>query len=565
MKRNTGKILCAFLGLAILLTATGCGGSNPAEGKNSAVSGETAKPVTLTVMMHGVNQMTGVQDDPVTKEVAKETGITISVISDSGMDLNTQLSALIASDDLPDIVYANTPEQRNLLMNSDQVIPLDNLMATHGKNIAGNKYGAQTINFSKNFFSKDGKLYYVLLDDGLSYQAGYPMVAPYIRWDIYKAIGAPPVKDMNDLLSVLKKMQDAYPKTSDGKKVYAISGCLADPSWNTFSLTAAEAFMGFRKLDNYGLAGTYVYDKSQYVNAMATADSPTWTLFKFFNKAFQMGILDPDAATMKYDQWKEKLDAGQVYYTPFSWFAGLPVMNDPNKLFLPVKFENFVNDSFTCDYATPTGGGYSYAISKKCKNPERALDLLNFVWSYDGAYLMANGVKGVNWNLQNNVPTLTDQYVKDFKAGKVKAPLFQSFTGPLMDDRTNTPINLMNSIAYFEKYETSNPMVQDYLKTYNVSVPVQVFEKAKYHTWDGYSDALAPYPSDLKDIDSNLQDYILTNMPKIVLAKSDAQFESMRTKIVKDTNSMGAQKLFDFRKPDYDKTQSKLNSINQAQ
>lgn len=77
------------------------------------------KPVTLTVMMHGINQMSGVQDDPVTKAIEERLGITIDVISDSGMDLDMQLNSMIASDDLPDIVIAMTPEQRSLLLESE--------------------------------------------------------------------------------------------------------------------------------------------------------------------------------------------------------------------------------------------------------------------------------------------------------------------------------------------------------------------------------------------------------------------------------------------------------------
>ena len=119
-----------------------------------------------------------------------------------------------------------------------------------------------------------------------------------------------------------------------------------------------------------------MYKRQGYINAMENADSPTWQLFQYWNKAYQMGILDPECVTMKYDQWVEKIQAGQVLYAPFSWFATVPVMNDPNKTFLPVTFENFENDSFTCSYAY-TPGADPYAISKKCKYPERAMELLN--------------------------------------------------------------------------------------------------------------------------------------------------------------------------------------------
>ena len=76
--------------------------------------------------------MSGVQDDPVTKAVEEKLGITMDIISTSGMDLTAELNALIASDDLPDIVVGITPEQRQLLVDSEQIIPLDGLVEQYG-------------------------------------------------------------------------------------------------------------------------------------------------------------------------------------------------------------------------------------------------------------------------------------------------------------------------------------------------------------------------------------------------------------------------------------------------
>ncbi len=559
--KKASKFFGVLLVMAIVLSAAGCGGNagstetgsagGNTQKSNTAATQQELKKATISVLMHGVSQMTGVQDDPVTKEIEKLTGISIDVMSDSGMDLTTQLNALIASDDLPDIVVGITPEQRNVLLGADAVIPLDDLLAARGSEIASKGAGRFAVEFSKKYYSKDGKLYFIPVRAGVDYQAGFPTVAPYIRWDLYKAMGEPEVKTMDDLLNVLKQMQDKFPKTADGKKTYAMSGCLADPGWNTFSLTAAEAFIGFRKLDNYGLVGTNIFALDRYVNGMESADSPTWKLFKYFNKARQMGILDPDTVTMKYDQWAEKIMAGQVFYVPFGWFATVPIDKDPGKIFLPIKFENFENDAFTSSYAY-SQGQCPYAISKKCKNPERAMDLLNFVWSYDGAYLLSNGVKGESWDMVDGKPQMKDEYVRQLKAGEAKGPLFTAFAGPFMDERTDTPITLANSEEYFKQYNSSG-MVKEYCDKYGVNAPIENFKKAKYHTWDEvWQYGLKPYEGELKEIDNKIKEYVLNNMPKIVLAKSDAEFEQMRVKIVKDVNSMGAQKLTDFRKPDYD-------------
>lgn len=514
---------------------------------------EAQETVTLRVLMHGINQMSGVQNDSVTKAIEDRLGIVMDVISDSGMDLNMQLNAMIASDDLPDIVVAMTPEQRKLLIDSGVIIPLDDLLAQYGGEITGKAAGRMMLDYSRKYYGDGEKLYYVNLRAGEDYDAGLPTVAPYIRWDIYKQIGLPEIKDLDSLLDVLKKMQDAYPQTEDGKKVYAISGCLADPGWNTFSLTAAEAFFGYRKLDNYGLAGTKTSDVSSYFNFMENADSPTWQIFKFFNKAYQMGILDPDCVTMKYDQWAEKIQAGQVLYAPFGWFANVPIMNDPGKVFLPAKFGSFYNDSFTCSYAY-SQGQTACAITTNCKHPERAMQLLNYAWSYEGAYTFVNGIEGVDWEIVDGLPQLTDQRVAGLMDGSQAAPLFNAFFGPFIDERTGTPITLTKTKEYFARHLMTD-YVKEYCQIYNISVPIENYAGAKYHTWDeAWERGVTAYTDDLKEIDNRVQEYVLTNIPRIVISESDEAFEQARQAFMADLNAMGAQQLIDFRTGDYEKT-----------
>ncbi|GHU73740.1 hypothetical protein AGMMS49992_13350 [Clostridia bacterium] len=543
------KVLAMAMVVTLVLTGMVFGIANAEE------------PVTLTVMMHGINQMSGVQSDSVTNAIRDRLGITMDVISDSGMDLNIQLNAMIASDDLPDIIVAMTPEQRNLLLDNEVILPLDGLLDQYGGEIANKAAGVTMLEYSRKYYGDAEQLFFINLRAGEDINAGIPTVAPFIRWDIYKSIGAPPIADLDSMLDVLKQMQDAYPVTEDGRKVYAISGCLADAGWNTFSLTAAEAFYGYRKLDNYGLAGVKTSDVSQYINFMADADSPTWELFKYFNKAYQMGILDPDSVTMKYDQWAEKIQAGQVLYTPFGWFANVPIMNDEGKYFLPAKFDEFLNDSFTCSYAY-SQGQIAYAISAKSKHPEKAMELLNYAWSYEGAYTFVNGIQGTDWDVVDGLPQLLDSHVADLRAETVEGPLFSAFFGPFIDERTNTPVILTNSKEYFGKYLMTDA-VKEYCDDYGIAAPIDNYNTAKYHTWnEAWDRGVAPYTGDLKEIDNRLQDYILTNIPKIVVCDTDEAFERMRESFMADVYAMGAQELIDFRATNYADT---VNAVLEMQ
>lgn len=50
-----------------------------------------------------------------------------------------------------------------------------------------------------------------------------PTYGPYIRWDLYAELGYPPINTLEDLLPVLKQMQELCPVTETGEKTYAFS------------------------------------------------------------------------------------------------------------------------------------------------------------------------------------------------------------------------------------------------------------------------------------------------------------------------------------------------------
>ena len=524
--------------------------------KTSSESTEEREDITLTILMHGGASVSGIQDDPVTKYVQEKLGITMDVISDNGMDVDATLNAMIASDDLPDIVVAQFDRHANLLVEADAVLPLDDLLETYGQNIVGSEAGAKALFLQQNYSavgSGTDATYFVPVLVGLNYISGFPQVAPYIRWDVYEQIGAPEVKDFDDLLNVLKQMQDACPQTDAGKKVYAISGGLADGAWNNWTLTAIEAAIGWRRLHNSGLNYASVADPTIMVNGFEGEDAPVWRLFRWFNKAYQMGILDPEAATMKFDQWSEKISGGQVLYAPFgqaTFSATGMIENSADKYFMPLPFESYENDSFTAYY-----GGDSalcqYAISKNCEHPERAMELLNFIWSEEGAYLFANGTpQGDGWDIIDGEAQLKPAYIAGREDGSIEPPLFASFIGTYVNPNTGTPYNLMNTDKYYAEY-MADEHTQAYCEKYGVDSPLEIYDQVEHNLWPNYELFMPIMEGELLDKANALNEYCLTNLTKMVFAESDEEFEAMRQEFMSDIKEMGSDEVFAFMSEGY--------------
>ena len=50
-----------------------------------------------------------------------------------------------------------------------------------------------------------------------------PIYGPYVRWDLYKKLGYPKMDTLEDLLPVLKQMQELEPTVGNGDRTYAFS------------------------------------------------------------------------------------------------------------------------------------------------------------------------------------------------------------------------------------------------------------------------------------------------------------------------------------------------------
>ena len=119
---------------------------------------------------------------------------------------------------------------------------------------------------------------------------------------------------LQDFLNVLKEMQD-YANENDlaeGKTVYAISGWSDWGLWPWWLANVRE--MGYLDLANGAIVNRETLEVDVNYNTEAF-----WDSLKFYNKAYNMGLLDPEAFTMKNDQFWEKCQNGQVLMAHASW------------------------------------------------------------------------------------------------------------------------------------------------------------------------------------------------------------------------------------------------------
>ena len=228
-----------------------------------------------------------------------------------------------------------------------------------------------------------------------------------IRWDLYQQLGHPEVKDLEDLMSVLKQMKEICPTDDNGKPTYAMS---LWPDWDgnyvMYVKAMATAYYGY---DEFGF-GHYNVTNGEYYDALA-ANSPYLEMLAWFNELYREGLLDPDSMTQTYTDMIEKVQNGGVFFSIFNYAGSLAYNKaehyDNNKIMetlLPAEACPIVGGLSTL------GGNRVWTIGSKTQYPELCMEIINWLCTPEGRLTMDYGPKGLCWDYDENGKT----YFTDF-------------------------------------------------------------------------------------------------------------------------------------------------------
>lgn len=559
------KVIALLLAMCMLAAiCVGCGQKDPVSGteqasgsgteEGSGASESEAKEI-FTIKHVSLNGATYtdhfnnyVKDSAVYKELVKQTSCEIEEI---GLD-NDQASIRITNGDLGDMMKLYGTSNVDLLIESDKLLPLDDLIAQYAPELLEDLAGP--LSYAKEY--GNGHIYFIPINMGTSALASDVVARNLysVRWDLYKALGYPEMKNPDDLVKVLTDMVALEPKTSEGKPVYGASFYVTNTSF--FGMVACfEGTYGWTDIK-----GHYVMkDKNdEIVYSMIDEEGPYWWAVDFYNKAYRAGILDPDSFTQQVADYNAKIESGQILCNIYSGksYNAKQIANDPNTIkgFVEVPVEG------TMVY----GGGYvpygskdsnSIAIPKSCSNPQRVMEFIAYVLSEDGSRMLMSGVQGVHWDYVNGVPTYnaeTAAIIRNggeeyYKTGIRQDPLQYMIAyegGVLHSD--GYPIDLKVSKEYKASMEYL-PVQKDFSKYYGVDYPVQIFEKyiaeGKIYDTSVYDEriSLGTMDEETQRIDAKCLSIALEAIPKLVKAADQATFDSIKAETLAELKKAGAE------------------------
>ncbi len=450
MNKCMKRILALSLAFVMIFSITGCAKSEKVktttagdDTKTETTNGtadtqdntnkiDHSKTITLDIFSAQTNYQ-GIQPGWFAKIVKDKFNIELNIIAPNvagGGDTLYQTRS--AEGNLGDIVIIDRAKMKDCV-ESDIILDITDYYnnSTYVKNFD------QSIQATKEFIGS-GSIYALSGSSTCKatepvFENQSPYVGTFMRLDYYNELGNPEIKNTDDMLNILKQMQDAHPLTEDGKKVYAFS-LFGDWDGDYMALASKYAFLyGYDE----GKAG-FLFpspDATSY-SEIADDNGVYHSALKMFFDANQMGLVDPDSSSQNWDTVSNKMKIGQTLFSFWPWLAfsfNTTENKDAGKgmAFIPVKDQKLVNDGYNRYGSTQLCIG----IGSKTKYPDRVFEFIDWMASSEYVYYTPGsaGIKGVTWDMVNGRPELTELGYKCVSDGK-STMLPDEYGGGSFDD-----------------------------------------------------------------------------------------------------------------------------------
>ena len=308
----------------------------------------------------------------------------------------------------------------------------DDLLEKHGPDIKKNLAMALKKNSDK--FGGGVKTYgfgHNASSTAFASEAGF--YHPDIRFDLYQQIGSPPIPNLMAYLDVLRRMVAVAPAGDSGLPSYGIS---LFKDWDGDTVMSVKCMGAFYGYDEFGF--TMYHAETNTTQPIFDDNSLYMQGLKFFNRAYQMGILDPDSATQTFSDLTEKYADGRVYWSIFSWLG--PSNYNTSERLAQGKgmFGVPAADQKNVVYGTNIYGGERvWAIGSKAKYPERIMELINWLCTPEGIMTHHWGPQGVTWDYDENSKAYLTPLGIQIQDGDKRAQMPESAGGGQFMDGEN--------------------------------------------------------------------------------------------------------------------------------
>ncbi len=520
MKNKLSKSL--FLGffsivfsLSFLLLLASCNIKN----KN-----EDNKPITFTMYTSDLTDSMPF-DDPVAREITKRTGVILDLQYPKQSNADS-ISLMLVNNSYPDLIFVKNDLAR--FIKNKAVIPLDDYIEKYGQNMK-KLYGSEIV-----------KLRYSLEDSSIYNVGTYELKRTInelsgnmqLQNAVLKEFGYPKVTTLEDYENIMQAYINKYPEIN-GHKTIGLSLLTDDWYW----------YVGLSNPGNYVLGlpddGQWIVNQDTFESTYKFLYPEMKIFYKWLNKIYHKGLLDPESFTQTHDMWKNKLSGGYVLGTTYAYWGLTEIkkelensgMTERTLAYLPVTAGKSYMDPSLKDYGY--SGGWGIAISVDCKDPVKAFKFLDWMCSEEAQILTNWGFEGIDYlyDSQGKRYSITVSS-KQNGVGQWLYPFPQGGTGYL--DSTGNPLGKSQRETVIAEY---NYAEKETLKAYGAEIWTELFPQPDDLGVSKHGQ-IWQYPLNAKStaIIDNADAFVKSSLIEMILGPEgdfDAAWEKMQTELRK--------------------------------
>lgn len=408
--RSSLKAALVALGASMVLAApvfAQGGKETPAAPKQAEATADASgklspEPVTIKVMMMDHPNQPCKNYGPAQQEIFKKTNVKLDyeIIPYSSFD--EKKSVLLATNNWPDIGYIRATDIPTYA-NTGIFEPL--MQYVNEKDMPNfYKFWQQFPDMKK--YMVDGELYAFPVIQREETANGF---GPVMRTDLLEKAGLTTPQTWDEVLDDLAVMQKQNPGTIG----------LTGRKGTKQLMKTLSYFLG----SGYGSNGLYYdYDKGGYVYGPATQEFKA--VLRWLNKAYSMGVLDPDFATTTKEQMDSKLSSGKaLMYVDNSGFGQtytlslrkVPGQENGKLQIIPIP-ENEFGQRRAISYTKDLADRF-FAVNASSKHIPTIIKLIDWMYGREGSDITNYGIEGYSFEYdKDGNPQFKQEYLDKMKA-----------------------------------------------------------------------------------------------------------------------------------------------------
>lgn len=379
-----------------------------------------------------------------------------------------------------------------------------------------------------------------------------------LRWDLYKELGYPEIKNLDDLVEVLAQMKELCPTDDNGKTTYGVS---LFNDWDgdmvMFVKSLVTAYYGY---DEFGF-GFYDSVEQKYYPCLEE-NSPYIQSLKFYNTLYQRGLLDPDSETQKYDGMVEDYQNGTAFLNIFNFLGSALYNSEAHAADGKAMYPCPPAEAQPIAYGQNVyGGNRIWSIGAKTEYPELCMAILNWLSTPEGRMTAEYGPKDVCWYYDENGKTCFTELGRTAKLDK-KTEMTDGYSGTFEDgefkmnnqtwalDAENTDSN--GDTYNYKKWESYNSeagseIEADWREVTGCNIPDERMGQTKFRLAPGTTYSAGVKSDELMVLWNQVASCIKENSWRAIYAKTDAEFDQIVSDMMAQADQYGYDECVAFQ------------------